>query len=191
MNQNTPLSLSSCNTPKKNYFLMFAILITTLITGSTSIAFGENSFVIEGQMTAPSPDFQLTTLTGTQITKQELKGKPTLLMFWATWCGICRDELPDIHRLDERAKSMGLQIVAVAFADDKKTVMRYVEEHKSTFSFPATFDTNNIVATKFRVRATPTFFLLDGNGDILLMHIGGGILGDTNFRNLTRALLVS
>ncbi len=170
--------------------LWIAMLILALIpTIVASGAFAKQSAVLEGEMTAPSPDFQFTTLSGERLTKQELKGKPTLLMFWATWCGICRDELPRIHELDTRAKSMGLQIVAVAFSDDKNAVMKYVEEHRSTFSFPTAFDTDNEVSSKFRVRATPTFFLLDGNGDILLMHIGGGILGDTTFRRLMHELL--
>ena len=167
------------------------MLLVLLLTVFVNEAFANNTFVLEGEMTAPSPDFQVTTLSGERVTKQQLKGKPTLLMFWATWCGICRDELPWIHKLDARANAMGLQIVAVAFADDKKTVEKYVEEHESTFSFPTAFDANNEVASKFQVRATPTFFLLDGNGDILLMHIGGGILRDTDFRRLTNALLTS
>lgn len=166
--------------------ILVVLLISTIGVGS---AFAKQAAVLEGEMTAPSPDFQFTTLSGEPLTKQALKGNPTLLMFWATWCGVCRDELPWIHKLDVRAKPMGLQIVAVAFADDKNTVIKYVEKHKSTFSFPTVFDAGNTMASKFRVRATPTFFLLDGNGDVLLMHIGGGILGDTNFRRLMKALL--
>ena len=166
--------------------LLMVLLIPTMLASET---FAKQPAVLEGEMTAPSPDFEFTTLSGERVTKEALKGKPTLLMFWATWCGICRAELPRIHELDARAKSMGLQIVSVAFADDKNAVMEYVDEHKSTFSFPTAFDTDNAVSSKFRVRATPTFFLLDGNGDILLMHIGGGILGDTNFRRLMNALL--
>ena len=166
--------------------LLVLLLMTTVFATGVS---AKQAAVLEGEMTAPSPSFEFTTLSGERVTKQGLKGKPTLLMFWATWCGVCRDELPNIHELDKRAKPMGLQIVAVAFADDKNNVAEYVEEHKSTFSFPTAFDANNEVATKFRVRATPTFFLLDGNGDILLMHIGGGILQDKDFRRLTNRLL--
>jgi len=166
------------------------ILIVSLLSpiGVGSVL-AKQPAVLEGEMTAPSPDFQFTTLSGEHLTKQALKGNPTLLMFWATWCGICRDELPWIHKLDVRAKPMGLQIVAVAFADNKKNVIKYMNKNTSTFSFPTVFDVGNTVASKFRVRATPTFFLLDGNGDILLMHIGGGILEDTNFRRLMNALL--
>tara|TARA_B100000315_G_scaffold260684_2_gene324063 strand:+ start:3955 stop:4449 length:495 start_codon:yes stop_codon:yes gene_type:complete len=163
--------------------------VLLILTIFLSEIFAKQSAVLDGEMTAPSPDFQFTTLSGERLTKQSLNGNPTLLMFWATWCGICRDELPWIHKLDTKAKSMGLQIVAVAFADDKDSVEEYVEKHQSVFSFHTAFDVDNKVSSKFRVRATPTFFLLDGNGDVLLMHIGGGILGDTNFRRLMNALL--
>ncbi|HIB53577.1 MAG TPA: TlpA family protein disulfide reductase [Nitrospirales bacterium] len=166
--------------------LLMVLLIPTMWA---SEIFAKQPAVLEGEMTAPSPDFEFTTLSGERVTKEALKGKPTLLMFWATWCGICRDELPRIHELDTQARSMGLQIVAVAFSDDKNAVTKYVEQHKSTFSFPTVFDAGNDVSSQFRVRATPTFFLLDGNGDILLMHIGGGILGDRDFRRLMHELL--
>ncbi len=173
-----------------NRNMLIGLLMLTLIPAIfASATFAKQPAVLEGEMTAPSPDFQFTTLSGEQLTKQDLKGKPTLLMFWATWCGICRDELPRIHELDTQARSMGLQIVALAFSDDKNTVTKYVERHKSTFSFSTAFDEGNKVAMQFRVRATPTFFLLDGNGDILLMHIGGGILEDRDFRRLMHELL--
>ena len=189
MNQNVCCSPAVMSVPRRPNWLIGLLGVVLLLFLVVSDGFAKTSFVLEGEITAPSPNFQFTTLSGERVTKEALKGKPTLLMFWATWCGICRAELPWIHQLDEQAKSMGLQIVAVAFSDDKDSVMEYVEQHKSTFSFPTAFDADNEVSSKFRVRATPTFFLLDGNGDILLMHIGGGILQDTNFRRLMNALL--
>jgi thiol-disulfide isomerase/thioredoxin len=106
--------------------LLMVLLIPTMWASET---FAKQPAVLEGEMTAPSPDFEFTTLSGERVTKEALKGKPTLLMFWATWCGICRDELPRIHELDTQARSMGLQIVAVAFSDDKNAVTKYVEQH--------------------------------------------------------------
>ena len=189
MNHNVWLSSAPSKMSRRAIAVIGVTLMVLLLSLVASGAFASKTFVLEGEVTTPSPDFQFITLSGERVTKQQLKGKPTLLMFWATWCGICRDELPWIHKLDVRARSMGLQIAAIAFADDRKTVEQYVKDHTSTFSFPTAFDIDNEVASKFRVRATPTFFLLDGNGNILLMYIGGGILSDPNFRRLTNALL--
>ena len=189
MNRDTGFLHRAVNGSRWRVLLIGMLIVSLIPIVLASEIFAKQPAVLEGEMTAPSPNFEFTTLSGERVTKEALKGKPTLLMFWATWCGICRDELPWIHDLDVRAKDMGLQIVAVAFSDDKNAVTKYVEKHQSTFSFPTAFDAGNKVATRFRVRATPTFFLLDGNGDILLMHIGGGILGDTNFRRLVNALL--
>ncbi|MFZ5875894.1 MAG: TlpA family protein disulfide reductase [Nitrospirota bacterium] len=130
-------------------------------------------------LAAPSdaaPDFALTTLDGKTISKASLAGKPTLLMFWASWCGTCQHELPNVKALYEQHKAEGLQAVAIGFQDSEANIRGYVQSHQRTFVFPAAYDTRNQVSTLFRARGTPTFVLLDAEGRVALVHTGGGIL---------------
>ena len=60
----------------------------------------------------PAPDFKLTALDGKPLTLAALQGKVVLLNFWATWCGPCRAEIPDLVALQERYKDR-LQIVGL------------------------------------------------------------------------------
>jgi thiol-disulfide isomerase/thioredoxin len=76
-----------------------------------------------------APDFSLTTLDGKTITKASLQGKPTLLMFWASWCGTCQHELPNVKALYEQHKAKGLQAVAIGFQDEEANIRGYVLQY--------------------------------------------------------------
>jgi thiol-disulfide isomerase/thioredoxin len=134
------------------------------------------------------PDFTLTTLDGKTISKASLQGKPALLMFWASWCGTCQQELPNVKALYERHKAKGLQAVAIGFQDDEANIRGYVQAHQATFTFPAAYDAQNRVSTLFRARGTPTFVLLDGQGGIALIHSGGGLLRNPTLQKFVQTL---
>jgi peroxiredoxin len=135
-----------------------------------------------------APDFTLTTLDGRTITKASLGGKPALLMFWASWCGTCQHELPNVKALYERHKAKGLQAVAIGFQDAEANIRGYVQAHQATFAFPAAYDAQNRVAALFRARSTPTFVLLDAQGRIALVHPGGGLLRNPDFQAFLQTL---
>jgi peroxiredoxin len=135
-----------------------------------------------------APDFSLTTLDGKTITKESLQGKPAVLMFWASWCGTCQHELPNVKALYEEHKAKGLQAVAIGFQDAEANIRGYVQSHQSTFTFPAAYDTRNQVSTLFKARGTPTFVVLDAQGRIALVHTGGGILQHPEFQRFIQAL---
>lgn len=135
-----------------------------------------------------APDFTVTTLDGKTISKSSLEGKPTLLMFWASWCGTCQRELPNVKALYEQHKAKGLQAMAIGFQDEEANIREYVKAHQSTFVFPAAYDSGNNVSTLFRARGTPTFVLLDAKGRIALVHTGGGILQNPNLQTFIQTL---
>lgn len=135
-----------------------------------------------------APDFTVTTLDGKTISKSSLEGKPTLLIFWASWCGTCQRELPNVKALYEQHKAKGLQAVAIGFQDDEANIREYVKAHPSTFVFPAAYDLGHHVSTVFRARGTPTFVLLDAKGRIVLVHTGGGILQNPNLQTFIQTL---
>jgi thiol-disulfide isomerase/thioredoxin len=136
----------------------------------------------------PAPDFRLTTLAGETVTKESLRGKPTLLMFWASWCTTCQKELPNLKALYDQKKGKGFQAVAVGFRDEESNIRNYVRAHERTFSFPTTYDVNDRVSEAFGVKGTPTFVLLDAQGRIALVHVGGGFLNNPAFKNFIQEL---
>ena len=135
-----------------------------------------------------APNFKLVTLEGKMITKESLKGKPTLLMFWASWCQTCQKELPNLKTLYEQKKAKGLQAVAIGFQDEESNIKGYVQAHEATFIFPTAYDVKDQVSTVFRAKGTPTFILLDAQGMIALIHVGGGFLQNPAFQKFIQNL---
>jgi len=112
----------------------------------------------------PAPDFTLTTTDGETLTLSELKGKPVLLNFWATWCPPCRAEMPYIQAAHEAYKGAGLVVVAVDVQEGREKVSQFARELGLTF--PLALDTTGQVGTTYQVRAFPTSFFIDREGII-------------------------
>ncbi|MFM9853535.1 MAG: TlpA family protein disulfide reductase [Sphingomonadaceae bacterium] len=121
------------------------------------------------------PDFEVTTLDGTKIKSQDLKGNVILLNFWATWCVPCRAELPLINTFAERLNKNGLRVLAVT-TEDSVPVYR-LKPLASALSFP--------MVRKFKgkygvLEGVPTNFIIDRRGVVRYAKAGAFQLDELN-----------
>lgn len=135
-----------------------------------------------------APSFDLVTLSGEAYSKESLKGRPALLMFWAPWCPVCQKELPILGRFYQKEKPAQLHVITIGFSDRRDNVEAYVKAHPETFVFPAAYDEDNWVSQAFKVTATPTFVVIDAAGNILLVHRGGGLDQNPRYREFLARL---
>ena len=142
---------------------------------------GVTGEVVAAVAAAPAPTFELVTFSGKAYSKESLKGQPTLLVFWASWCPVCQKELPVLGRYYTKDKPTQLRVISIGFSDLRGNIERYVKAHPDTFVFPTAFDIDNDVAQAFKVTATPTMVLLDAHGNIMLVHRGAGVLQSPQF----------
>ena len=158
--------------------LFVSLICGALLLGGSTTSLAQGGFGTPKGLSKhhPAPDFRLQTVDGKAISKSSIQGQPTLMMFWAPWCHVCQVELPKIHDFHEAMKPYGLQVLSVGFADAKENVVGYVSRHPEIFTFLSAYDVDNIVAANFRIRATPTFVLLDIDGSVRLVHPGAGVL---------------
>ncbi|HJT20678.1 MAG TPA: TlpA disulfide reductase family protein [Nitrospira sp.] len=131
---------------------------------------------------APVPAFELVTITGESYSKESLKGRPVLLVFWAPWCQVCQRDLPLLSEFYRHGRPEQLDVVSIGFADTRTNVERFVKERSGTFVYPTAYDEDRWVAQEFKVNATPTYVLVDAQGTIVLVHRGGGVLQNPQFR---------
>jgi thiol-disulfide isomerase/thioredoxin len=136
----------------------------------------------------PAPEFSVGTLTGDTYTSAMLKGQPTLLVFWAPWCKVCQRELPALAEFAQHDKPATLHIFSVGFADSRGNVEEFVKARGGTFVFPTAYDEGNQMARSYRINATPTFVLVDDRGYVVLVHRGGGLLQNVQFREFLSTL---
>jgi cytochrome c biogenesis protein CcmG/thiol:disulfide interchange protein DsbE len=132
----------------------------------------------------PAPDFKLTGLDGKPVTLAGSHGKVILLNFWATWCGPCRAEIPDLVELQNKYKDR-LQILGlVVDDDDQEAVKKFVSEFG--INYPVAIASNDIRFQYGGIAALPTSFVLDAEGRIVQKHEGlrDPILYETEIRSL-------
>jgi thiol-disulfide isomerase/thioredoxin len=117
-----------------------------------------------------APAFQLNDLEGKPLSLAEAKGKIVLLNFWATWCGPCRAEIPDLVDLQKRYSDK-LQIIALATdEDDADEVRRFVL--KSAINYRVAMTSDEVRRDYGGIAALPTSFVIDPQGRIVQKHVG-------------------
>lgn len=131
-----------------------------------------------------APEFKLTALDGKPLTLAALQGKVIFLNFWATWCGPCRAEIPDLIALQERYKGR-LQIIGLNVDDEEADIQKYVEE--MGINYPVAMTSNDVRIQYGGIPALPTSFVLDTEGRVVQKHVG--LWNPTVYETEIRALL--
>jgi thiol-disulfide isomerase/thioredoxin len=117
----------------------------------------------------PAPEFKLTALDGKPLTIAALQGKVIFLNFWATWCGPCRAEIPDLIALQDRYKGR-LQIIGLNVDDEEADIQKYVDE--TGINYPVAMTSNDVRIQFGGIPALPTSFVLDTEGRVVQKHVG-------------------
>ncbi len=113
-------------------------------------------------------DFTLKDLQGRDVTLSQLRGKVVLVNFWATWCGPCRLEMPDLNDLDSRFNSQGLVVLAITNEESSK-VGSFV--HGIGYRPPVLLDSGSLVAARFHVENLPRSFVFDRKGKLVAVAV--------------------
>jgi cytochrome c biogenesis protein CcmG, thiol:disulfide interchange protein DsbE len=117
-----------------------------------------------------APAFQLNDLDGKPVSLTEAKGKVVLLNFWATWCGPCRAEIPDLVDLQKRYPDK-LEIIALATEEDDADEVRRFVLH-SGINYRVAMASDDVVREYGGVAALPTSFVIDAQGRVVQKHVG-------------------
>ena len=121
-------------------------------------------------VSGPAPDFTLKSQDGSNIKLSELRGQVVMVNFWASWCGPCRQEMPLLEQLYQRYQPMGFTLLGVNVEEDSAAANKILKE--IPVSFPILYDNKNSVSEHYQVRAMPSTFLIDRDGNIRYLHKG-------------------
>jgi len=118
-------------------------------------------------------DFWWYDSSGKKVSLADLKGKTVLINFWATWCGPCKAELPDIENLSRVYASNGFVVIGVS--EDRgdnlvSDVYKFASQNGLTYQI--VIDNDNVADAFGNVNALPTSFLIDKDGKIVEKWIG-------------------
>lgn len=126
-----------------------------------------------------SPDFTLLNLYGEEVSLSDYRGKIVMINFWATWCGYCKKEMPDMQRLIE--ENDDIVILAVDVMEDKKLVEDYINE--GGYTFEVVLDDKGLIARDYLVSSFPTSYFVDKEGILL-----GGVPGMLTWERMNEIL---
>ncbi len=146
--------------------------LLTLPTGKKLI-----EFIKQGKKLLPGnifPDFNYSDTTGKKRTLNDVKGrKGTLIVFWASWCGPCRKEIPDLKKLYDQYYSKGISIVSISVDNNANAWQEAVLKEQMPWfnlsNLPGNYEDIN---SQYNIQAIPLMFLLNKENKILLANPG-------------------
>lgn len=118
----------------------------------------------------PVGDVTMETLDGRTMSTRDWQGKVTLVNFWATWCGPCRQEIPDLIRLQERYPDH-LQVIGISTDEGDPSLVRAFADEMG-MNYPVVMATTELNRQFPGVAALPTSFIVDPQGRIVQTHVG-------------------
>ena len=154
----------------------WAIWIGILLLGPPLIAWYNQAPALNGKVErihssltpgTALPDFVITDFEGTTLRLSQLRGKPVLLDFWASWCPPCRISMPELVRMQARYRDR-VTVLAVNLMDGRPAARTFIDNH----DYPLRYVTADSLARFLGIQVLPTKVLLDGEGKILWAGVG-------------------
>jgi peroxiredoxin len=121
----------------------------------------------------PAPSFTLDSLDGHKVSLADYRGKKKVVIsYWASWCGPCRVELPEMKTFYEKyhKDDSDFEFVAISIDDDRESAESYAQ--KAKLPFPVLLDLGHEAANAYSVEAIPATFIVDKDGKVAHTQTG-------------------
>lgn len=126
-----------------------------------------------------APDFTLQTPDGKNVSLSDYRGKYVLLDFWASWCGPCLREVPNVKKVYDRYHPQGFEILSVSLDDKKDNWLNAVDVHELNWDHVSSLKGWQCPVVKlYSISGVPAMFLLDKEGKIMASGLRGEELGE-------------
>lgn len=166
---------------KKNLLLIFALLLVIILVGA-SVGYKKLAKNYEGigqavesgeSESINAPDFTVLDGNMEEVKLSDLKGKPTVVNFWATWCGYCIVEMPHFDEAYNKYKD-DINFMMVDLTDGQRETVdaakKFIKE--TGYTFPVYYDTGYSAATAYGTYSIPMTVFVNKDGTISNVHKG-------------------
>ena len=121
---------------------------------------------------AMMPPYSAQWLDGSKFDLASTRGKVVLLNVWATWCGPCRYEIPELQAIHEEHASKGFQVIGVSVDESGADAVKTFIEEQEKMTYPVVLDEKGEIANLLETTILPTTVLLDREGKIVWKRYG-------------------
>lgn len=115
-------------------------------------------------MEGPAPNFTFTTFEGDTMSLSDLQGKIVILNFWASWCGPCRAEAPELEAIWQDFKNDDVVLLGIAYADNGPRSEAFLEEFDVNYMNAPDLGTR--ISEAYNIQGVPETFVINANGEI-------------------------
>ncbi len=158
-------------------------MIRTITIIATLVLF---SLAVSAQSLRPAPHLGLKTIDGRVLNLEDYQGKIVLLNFWATWCPPCRQEIPELIKIQRQYRSRGLQIVGVTYPPEQKVAVRRFAR-RARINYPVALGTKETKLAFSASETLPVTAIIDSEGN--LRDVIEGIMYGDEFDQNVKPLL--
>jgi len=134
-----------------------------------------------------APEINLKLLSGGEFKLDEKQGRIVIVDFWASWCGPCRRTLPQVHAVAGEFRERGVELITVNLEESPKQISEALEKMK--LEMPVALDTTGKVGGKYGITSIPSTVIVDRNGKIDRLFVGGSEEFDEELRKCLNELL--
>ncbi len=116
-----------------------------------------------------APDFTMLDMDGNEVTLASFFGKPIILNFWASWCGPCKMEMPELQEFYEKYGE-DIHFLLVSVDDSLDTAKAFIQD--AGYTFPVYFDNTSSGAYTYGASSIPLTFFIDAEGNLVAYYMG-------------------
>ncbi len=135
------------------------------------------------------PEYAAMNLDGSKFDLAARRDKVVLVNVWATWCGPCRYEIPELQQLHEHYSPRGLEVVGVSVDESGVESVRDFVAEQAKMTYPVVLDAEGKITNLLETSVLPTSVLVDRSGKIVWKKFGAIMQGDAELKQAIEAAL--